>query len=160
MAKYTSHREDLMREATALVDRVEFLAPDNTAVVVGFRSDGACSVYFGDQPVYQFSSERKLRRAFDGEIIKAERGRLVRCHKVYQAVSVRMLATPLDPAEQSRMLEELHRRLVALREGIHSGAWISGRAVSQSKADVAARVLDWLAELPETQQIADTPHVR
>ena len=43
-----ANREDLMREATALRRRAEFLVPSETeTVVAGYRSDGSLSLYFG-----------------------------------------------------------------------------------------------------------------
>ena len=62
MAKHEASREDLIRDAVAMVDRAEYVSAAAETVVVGFRSSGAISFYFGDQPVYQFSTERKLRR--------------------------------------------------------------------------------------------------
>ncbi len=78
MARDESSREDLLREATALVERIE-LVPHATDpliaasdlfdkhIVAGFRRDGALSVFFGEDPVYHFNAEgesapRVLRR--------------------------------------------------------------------------------------------------
>ena len=61
MAHDDGHREDLSAEATALVRRAEFVAPaadrpnDESPLVAGFRRDGSLSVYFGEDPVYQFN---------------------------------------------------------------------------------------------------------
>ena len=67
MARDESDREDLLREATALVERIE-LAPadaaDDEHIVAGFRRDGALSIYFGADPVYHFNSAGELRRAY------------------------------------------------------------------------------------------------
>ena len=72
------NREDLLREATALVERIE-LVPHrdrqfdaSEPIVVGFRADGALSIFFGDDPVYQFNAAGELRRAYcDGLLFKA-----------------------------------------------------------------------------------------
>ncbi|MCA9269139.1 MAG: hypothetical protein KDA41_11745, partial [Planctomycetales bacterium] len=79
MAKQQHDREDLLREATALVVRAELqLNSDAHPVVAGFRQGGEASFYFGFDPVFQFNSERQLRRAFyDGRLIKAEQGALI-----------------------------------------------------------------------------------
>jgi len=94
MARDESAREDLLREATALVERIELRAigPASAVeggatgsaravegsatgsasavgaldhnVIVGFRPNGAASFFFGDDPVYQFNAAGELRRGF------------------------------------------------------------------------------------------------
>src|SRR5262245_10991650 len=81
MAREESDREDLLREATALVERIELIVDIGNAgqhVVAGFRTNGAASIFFGADPVYQFNAAGELRRAYcDGVLIKGSRGRLV-----------------------------------------------------------------------------------
>src|SRR5262245_37512289 len=80
MARHEQDREDLIREATALIDRCELVdLSGGDPWVVGVRAGGAVSIYLGSDPVYHFNSAGQLRRAFvDGELWTAERGRLVR----------------------------------------------------------------------------------
>ena len=86
MARDQSSREDLLREATALVERIELRIAGPMSVkhdrddhvVVGFRANGSASFFFGEDPVYQFNSAGQLRRAYcGGLLIKAAHGRLV-----------------------------------------------------------------------------------
>ncbi len=64
MARHEEEREDLMRDAKALVDRIELVVPGfEEPVVVGFRTNGAASFYFGQDAVYHFNSQLELRRA-------------------------------------------------------------------------------------------------
>src|SRR5262245_38318908 len=72
MARQESDREDLLREATALVERAELkVAGEPEPVTVGFRRDGSLSVFFGSVAVYQFNTAGELRRAFaDGLLYK------------------------------------------------------------------------------------------
>ena len=74
MAREEADREDLMREATALVQRAEFSA-GGKPVFVGFRTNGAASVFFDSDPVYQFNSNGELRRAFVAGDALQSRGR-------------------------------------------------------------------------------------
>src|SRR5204863_2544475 len=78
MAREESSREDLLREATALVERIELIPNGSTSdgrIVAGFRRNGALSVFFGEDPVYQFNAAGELRRAYtDGKLLKADRG--------------------------------------------------------------------------------------
>ncbi len=78
MAREESDREDLISEATALVDRAAFALQDSAdEIVVGFRRDGSPSIYLTPDRVYQFNNAGELRRAYvDGDLYKAERVRL------------------------------------------------------------------------------------
>lgn len=65
MANHESDREDLLKEATALVRRAELTGPAHSIpVVFGFRRDGSLSLYFGADPVYHFDPEGRLKRAY------------------------------------------------------------------------------------------------
>jgi len=65
MARHESDREDLVKEATAYRLRGELVSSDwEDPVFLGFRKEGACSIYFGSDPVYQFDTQGRLRRAF------------------------------------------------------------------------------------------------
>ena len=79
MARKEQDREDLLSEATPLVERIELdVEGFPETIVVGFRRTGEGSVYFGPDPVYQFNGAGELRRGYRaGRLIKAEQGRLV-----------------------------------------------------------------------------------
>ena len=65
MAKDAHDREDLLRDATGYVHRVEFTIPDRDELVFcGFRQCGAFSLYWTQADVLQFNSAGELRRAF------------------------------------------------------------------------------------------------
>ena len=72
MARTETDKEDLMVDATALVARAEFRRELESIhettwqiVTVGFRKDGSFSVYFEQDPFYQFDVDGLLRRSFD-----------------------------------------------------------------------------------------------
>lgn len=66
MARVEADRDDLMREAIALVRRIELQAPGETQpIVVGFRTSQWLSLYFGQDLMYQFDELGRLRRAFE-----------------------------------------------------------------------------------------------
>ena len=74
MARTESHREDLMAEATALVRRAEFLDADGRSVLVaGYRRDGSLSLYLGEDLVYHFDRDGRLKRGFvDGLLYRTQ----------------------------------------------------------------------------------------
>jgi hypothetical protein len=155
MARHESQREDLLREATALVERVELRLPDQPeAIVAGFRRDGSASFFFGVSPVYQFNSRRELRRGFlSGLLYKAERGRLVEMRRERTAGAVELHSRPLTADENAEFLLTAKNELIHLRETL---AARQGKVIGQVPADrdVAGRVLAWLQEPLEEIAVA------
>jgi hypothetical protein len=154
-------REDLLRDATALVERIE-LAVDgfDEHVVVGFRDSGAASVYFGQDPVYHFNSAGELRRAYaGGRLYKAENGRLVSMERQRSEHQVALVGCELSNSDREAFLAALDRLIDTLRDALETGrAAVVGQA--PQGRDVLARVSAWLAELPCPVNIAEQPHAR
>jgi hypothetical protein len=162
MAREESDREDLLREATALVERIE-LAPAEAGsgehVVIGFRADGSMSVYFGGDPAYHFNSSGQLRRAYcDGLLYKAERGKLVSLERIRQQNEVQLVRRPLPDSEESEFLATMLRRLRTLAEQCRQNELISVGQVP-AEADVLGRALGWLDRV-QGVTIAISPHAR
>lgn len=165
MAREESSREDLLREATALVERIE-LAPRDTQlhsagaradehVVAGFRRDGAFSIFFGDDPVYQFNAAGELRRAYlNGKLLKADHGRLAALDRVRTAHETQLVRHDLTQDEQlafeAKLQDDLKRFALALNANqltvvgqVPDGADVLGRVrswfTSHNRWPVAAR---------------------
>ena len=158
MARQEREREDLLREATALVQRVAFQADDSTAVVVGFRRDGSGSIYVGDNLAYHFNSENAFRRAYvDGELLKAEGGELIALRRERTESEVQLLRRSLAPAETGKHLERLTQCIRWLRRLCHSSDLrILGQVPEQT--NVLQRVREWLNTLDGQLRIASRPH--
>jgi hypothetical protein len=159
MAREESDREDLLREATALVERIE-LAPvddrDAKHIVVGFRASGAASVFFGADPVYQFNVAGELRRAFcDGLLFKASRGRLVTLSRQRRQNVTQLLSRELGEAEQSRFIDYISHRLQMLASGLDANQLTVVGQVP-ANADIIGRVRKWLAD-HDGRSIANSP---
>jgi hypothetical protein len=132
MARNESDREDLLREATALVERIELVtrsvdsaaslnASASEPIVAGFRADGALSVFFGANPVYQFNAAGELRRAYlDGLLFKAVNRRLVSLRRERNEREVQLVRHDLSDAEQQVFLAAMSSRLNELSALIHS----------------------------------------
>jgi hypothetical protein len=153
-------REDLLAEATALVDRVELaVAGSAEPVVIGFRAQGAASIYFGADPAYHFNSNGELRRAYcDGLLYKAEQGRLVALDRRRTDVAVELVRQVLSEAEQAafvlRIADEL-RRL----HGQLAAAQFQVRGQVSSGGNVIERVRTWLDAMPLPPAVARRPNV-
>lgn len=160
MARHEQDREDLLRDATALVQRVEFVVTDaSTALFVGFRSDGCASVYIDQDPVYHFNSARQLRRAFAGGLLyKADHGRLLSMVRERTEYDVGLRSSMLTKSETAEFLQSMRDRLTLCSARLKAGLYELVGQVPLD-ADVTGRALSWLAEMPEEISIAASPRV-
>jgi hypothetical protein len=163
MAGEEFDREDLLREATALVERIELVSDSGPLagepIVIGFRANGAVSIFFGADPVYQFNAAGELRRAYaDGLLYTADRGRLVSFQRVRTPEEVQLQRNELSDSEQAAFLARMRDDLARL------WAQLQGRRLRASgqvppQTDVLARVESWLGR-HEDPPIAASPRVR
>jgi hypothetical protein len=159
MARDEEPREDLLRDATALVQRVElqvegFVEP----IVAGFRRDGAASFYFGQDVSYQFNTAGQLRRGYvAGRLYKAEAGLLVQLTRRRTVDEVELLRHDCNAAEEQTFLATVGQKLTALQRALADGDF---RALGQIPPDgnVAGRVGDWLSIHSGPIPLACSPH--
>ncbi len=160
MARHESEREDLLREATALVERAELAVPGFAEpIVAGFRRDGAASFFFGADPVYQFNARGELRRAFSGGLLfKADRGELAELRRERTAREVALVRRQLDAVEISDFLLQAQERLSLLGNAITAKHFqIIGQVPAD--ADVVGRIDAWFTILLMPLRIAHAPNV-
>lgn len=158
MAREEADREDLMREATALVERVEVRVPHEAeTVVVGFRRIGGASFFFGADPVYQFNAAGELRRAYvAGKLFKAEHGRLVELARVRTPDETQLVRRDLSVTESGLLITAMSERLASLREALAASFEIVAQVPTE--VDVTVRVRSELETLCQSTTIADSPH--
>lgn len=164
MAKQTEDREDLLRDGTAMSVRGRLLI-DGTEVVIGFRSRGQLSLYWDQDPVFQFDEAGRLRRAFlDSNRLKVEKGRLVRIKKADEhdgpsASRLRLIVESLSEIEQSVILQSLSECLQQIDEALDPLALARReqelQTVGASEADFALRVRNWISQLESPVRLAD-----
>jgi hypothetical protein len=160
MSRREEQREDLLAEVTALVERAEFeIAEESAPVVIGFRRNGAASVYFGQDVAYQFNPANQLRRAFvDNRLFKADRGRLASLMRIRTEDEVQLVRHDLNPGEMDEIIAQMGVRIARLRDEILSGRAKLLRQVPES-GDVTARIANWLRQLSDPFEIARSPRV-
>ncbi len=161
MARPELDREDLLAEATALVERIELSLPGyDEPVVAGFRASGCASLFFSADPVYQFNGQSQLRRVYAGGLLyQAQRGRLAAITRTHRAGRLELTRAPLDDTAQTCLLGAMTAHLAALRGALGSGQVEVVRQVPAA-GDSLARLRQWLAALGEGIEIAATPHAR
>ena len=164
MAREEHEREDLLREATAFVDRAEFdVAGFALPVFVGFRENGAASIYFGPDRVYHFNADGELRRAYrDGLLYKADRCNLVSLERKRNTQETSLVARPLSEEEAKAFLREMRAALARFgaafaAQQVASRGEVTSPSTSASGKTAMGRIKKWLAELPIDFEIARSP---
>jgi hypothetical protein len=160
MARQEQDREDLLREATALVERAELhVAGFSQPVVAGYRRDGCGSVYFGPDEAYHFNTGHELRRAFrDGLLYKAERGRLVSLRRQRAEGEVQLLSHALNDLETSQLVDAMRQQLSTFAAALDAGEATVVGCVGDGPAFLT-RLRAWLAAVTGGR-IAKQPHAR
>jgi hypothetical protein len=161
MARHESDREDLLREATALVERIELSIPNFAdPIVCGFRKDGSASFYFGADPVYQFNTSSQLRRAFvNGRLLKAEHGRLVALSRTRTEHEVALVRHELAAQDLALLLMQLNGHFEQLKNSFQAGEYsVIGQVPPE--ANIVERIALWLEKRPRSVEIAAAPNAR
>ena len=143
MAKNTEDREDLLRDATAYVRRIEFVPPNLPPIFVGLREGGEPSFYFGQDHVLQFNSQAELRRAFWHQRMVAS----------YQGMPhwldrgdgrVRLKRTPLDDEHCREFATESVAALQSLQSALLRHQ-LPVRGEVPVGGNVVAEIIQWLS---------------
>jgi len=159
MARDQSDRENLLAEATALVERAEIAIEDGRTIVVGFRRDSSFSVFFDSEPVFQFNAAGELRRAYyEGRLIKAELGKLIALDRQRADGQVQLVRDEFDDARSQQFIQAMSQHLEELTSVLESDRFRLVGQVSPN-ADVMQRARDWLSSRPEPPTIAQSPRV-
>jgi hypothetical protein len=150
MARQSHHREDLLRDATALSPRILLQAViqgQPCEVFAGFREPESLAIYFDDDPVYQFNSQGELRRAFvAGSIIKADKGQLMAWQRSETLDQTAMLSRRLNPEVTKELTNAMLSRFSELKASISNG---NSKIVGQVPPDGDAldKLLKWLGKI-------------
>jgi hypothetical protein len=162
MARNQSDREDLLGEATGLVERIELeIADRDEPIVAGYRANGALSVFFGAGLVYQFNTLDELRRSFaDACPITTKAGKLVVMRRVEEANRTVLRSRVFSDVEHCEFLSQAGVELANLEQHLSDQTF---RIVGQvpADADIVARLRsDLIRMIAQPIRIADRPNVQ
>lgn len=123
MARHETDREDLWAEAVAMTSRVELSIEGQLfPLLIGYRDNGWCSIYFGQDEMWQFTTDGELRRAFrHGDLFRSQGTTLARLQRQRSAEETTLLRHDLTPDELARFQRETYDRMRQLQEAISSG---------------------------------------
>ncbi|MFN0054544.1 MAG: hypothetical protein ACKV0T_20405 [Planctomycetales bacterium] len=145
MARNETDREDLIREATALVQRGEWRVPGEAEpVVAGFHRDGRLSVYFGADPVFHFEPDGSLRRAFfQGDLYRSQGSTLARLRRRRTETTSELQRHDLEGDELSDLLAAMRLRLDRFRQALQEQQAVLMRQIPEGAnlAGLLPRVL-------------------
>ncbi|MCP4815817.1 MAG: hypothetical protein GY888_25155 [Planctomycetaceae bacterium] len=159
MSEQEPAREDLIRTATALTERIELQVEGFDALlVIGFRRSSG-SIYVGEDPVYHFNGTGELRRAhWQGKLVKAETGKLVALRRQRAPGQANLLRHEWNAAETAAFLEQLEQCLERLRSALEQQQYRVTRQVPADQ-DLVAQCCQWLRNLPNPIQVAAVANV-
>jgi hypothetical protein len=150
MAQRESDREDMMREAVALVRRAELSLPGRSVddpVIAGFRRDGSLAVYFGADPVYQFDAMHRLRRAYvAGQLYRTQGSTLARLTRDRTAKETVLIRRDLVAEELTAFLLTARNQIIELCDAIRSNA-VKVLAQIPADGDLLGEVDTFLADV-------------
>jgi hypothetical protein len=142
MARHEADREDLWAEAVAMTSRVELSVEGQSApVLVGYRGNGWCSIYFGQDEMWQFTTDGELRRGFrHGDLFRSQGTTLARLQRRRSPEETTLLRHDLTPAELAEFQQETHDRMRQLQEAISSGRVVVRREIHAGPGSLLERI--------------------
>ena len=160
MARQEHDREDLLAEATALVERVEISDSQRPhPVVLGVRRDGCFSAYCTPDFAVHLNTRHEIRRLYvHGRLLKAENGQLIELTRHRADGQVQLIRREVSRGEQDALLLLFARYMISLEMGLKNDH-PTLRAVP-SDLPAHQRIRTWLDALPSLLVVADSPHAR
>ncbi len=146
MARVEADREDLLREAVALVRRMELQTNGGDCeIIAGFRATGWLSIYFGPDLMYQFDERGRLRRAFvDGLLYRTQGVVLAQLERQRTETETVLVRRDLDGEPLVEFQSRVHTRIGGLQDVLRKG---EATIVRQIPSDDSSLVNDVLASL-------------
>ncbi len=148
MARNEGDREDLIREAVALQERVELqVVGFDELITIGFRSNRAMSIFVGQDPVYQYDPDGRLRRAFVmGLLYRSQHNTLAKMRRERSETQTVLFRDDLSTEELEQFRATMREVLSKLRNAIAVGQAVVSRSVPES--------LDLLPEIVNSLDLA------
>lgn len=157
MARDSHDREDMLRDATGYRRRVELRIPHhNSSIFCGFREQGAFSLYWTPDDVFQFNATGELRRAFWRDRMLASYKRQLHWLNREDTGRVRLQRVALSEPEQIAVLGAIRLALANLAGSLNAGVY-EVEGLHPADADVIQDLQNWLQTHDGPVQLAMHP---
>jgi hypothetical protein len=165
MARNESDREDMMAEAVSLVRRIEFrseLHPE--PMIAGFNSKGWLFVYIGNDPMYRFDEQGRLRRAYvEGRLYRTQGQTLAvldrrRVFESGDPVETTLVRQDLLADELVTFRLQMHANLMQVSESLRNGVVM--RQLPIEMPGIADEVQSRLRQILDTREFLAPAIVR
>jgi hypothetical protein len=149
MARSESDKEDLIADATSLVERAEYdcvlnATKANKITTVGFRRDDSLSLYFEQDPFYQFDSNGLLRRSYEkGFLYRSQGDTLAKLDRHRSETKTTLQRSDLSETQLAEFRQRMRQHLTALLQFLHSGDYNRLRCISE-RGDIDQRTISAL----------------
>ena len=153
-------KEDLLRDASNYCFRCEIRIPSIASLIfVGITQKRRFSLYFGQDPVYHFDKQCRIRRGFvRGKIFKSESGKLVQLTRKRTDTAVLLQRKLLSLESTTAWLNHAEQAIALLQQDWRLNRFEIVRSVPSNHA-VCKPIQEILTELDSTQLII-APSVR
>lgn len=154
MTRIESDKEDLIRDATALVDRAEFSFDSGVSatagwsvVTAGFRRDRSLSVYFDQDPFYQFDQDGHLRRCYaDGFLYRSTGDGLARLNRHRTKDATTLMRDDLSKEDLRRFQDRMKILLTEFSQALTKNSIQMLRVVSE-KIDIRESIVSAIDQI-------------
>lgn len=159
MARVEADREDLLKEAVALVRRVELQAPsDEDSIIVGFRNTGWLSIYFGPDRMYQFDEAGRLRRAYiDGLLYRTQGTALAQLQRQRSDTETTLIRRDLSESALSDFRATAFGKITWFLEQLSKGTVTILRQIPSDDASLINDVVEFLNAVLNSPQFLAAP---
>jgi hypothetical protein len=122
MARIEEDREDLMRDATALVRRMEIqIDGQEDPIFIGYKRSDYLSIYLSQDLVYHFDNYHQLRRAFVKPFLyRSEGDSLTRLARARTESTSELHSAKLSDEELNQFQLEMHNHLSSLHDALNA----------------------------------------
>ncbi len=163
MARSEQDREDILREAKALVNRAEYQSPLwPEPIVIGRRAIGAISLFLGQDPAYHWNSQGELRRAYaQGLLYKAQHGQLISLRRERSDTATELINQPLTAIAQEQFLSQVLQHVGLVLQILRDPATqcVGEVLTSEMNSPFASHAINWLMTVQEQSRIAQQPNL-
>ena len=152
MARNEGDREDLLAEAVALTRRIEIqVHSESSNLVIGFRTTGWLSIYFGQDLMYQFDEVGRFRRGYAaGKLYRTQGKTVAQMQRQRSATETTLARQDLNTQQLTAFQKRVHDKIRSLQALLVSGDFAVLRRIPDE--DIIPEVIAFQDQILASQQ--------